>query len=98
MFCMFSAHPTNSNLFADHAPLYRVHCCIFTHATTGLCPDWEDWDPKDNKENAAEVMKLADDWLGIPQVYSSLFTNRFALCCAVLHGFEVSNLSMLNSI
>lgn len=38
----------------------------------GLCPDWEDWNPEDKVENAAEVMKLADDWLGVPQVLASV--------------------------
>lgn len=35
---------------------------------TGLCPDWETWDPVKPVENATEAMQLADDWLGIPQV------------------------------
>ncbi|XP_027134628.1 filamin B a isoform X2 [Larimichthys crocea] len=34
----------------------------------GLCPDWETWDPVKPVENATEAMKLADDWLGVPQV------------------------------
>uniref|UniRef100_A0A7N8XHM8 Filamin B n=1 Tax=Mastacembelus armatus TaxID=205130 RepID=A0A7N8XHM8_9TELE len=34
----------------------------------GLCPDWETWDPVKPVENATEAMKLADEWLGIPQV------------------------------
>ena len=34
----------------------------------GLFPQWEDKDPKDALENAREAMKLAEDWLGIPQV------------------------------
>ncbi|KAJ8682417.1 hypothetical protein QAD02_018209 [Eretmocerus hayati] len=34
----------------------------------GLCPDWQDWDPKDAAQNAAEAMGLADDWLNIPQL------------------------------
>ncbi|XP_061544539.1 filamin-B-like isoform X2 [Phycodurus eques] len=34
----------------------------------GLCPDWETWDPVKPAENATEAMRLADDWLGIPQV------------------------------
>ncbi|XP_029947767.1 filamin B a isoform X1 [Salarias fasciatus] len=33
----------------------------------GLCPDWENWEAKP-VDNATEAMKLADDWLGIPQV------------------------------
>ena len=34
----------------------------------GLCPDWEDWDPKQGKRNATEAMDLAEEWLEVPQV------------------------------
>ncbi|XP_018396446.1 PREDICTED: filamin-A isoform X4 [Cyphomyrmex costatus] len=34
----------------------------------GLCPDWQDWSPKDAIQNASEAMGLADDWLNIPQL------------------------------
>ena len=34
----------------------------------GLCPDWETWDEMKPVDNATEAMKLADDWLGVPQV------------------------------
>ncbi|XP_077979659.1 filamin-A-like [Glandiceps talaboti] len=34
----------------------------------GLCPDWEDWTPDNALPNAREAMKLAEDWLGVPQV------------------------------
>ena len=34
----------------------------------GLFPQWEDKDPKDSVENAREAMKLAEEWLGVPQV------------------------------
>ncbi|XP_066922248.1 filamin-A-like isoform X11 [Clytia hemisphaerica] len=34
----------------------------------GLFPQWEDKDPKDAVENAREAMKLAEEWLGVPQV------------------------------
>lgn len=42
---------------------------------TGLCPDWEDWDPKQGKKNATEAMGLAEEWLEVPQVcyYRSLY-------------------------
>ncbi|KAK0098975.1 hypothetical protein PV326_011999 [Microctonus aethiopoides] len=36
----------------------------------GLCPDWQDWNPKDAAQNATEAMNLADDWLNIPQLIS----------------------------
>lgn len=45
---------------------------------SGLCPDWETWDPVKPVENATEAMQLADDWLGIPQVGFHLFVLR---CC-----------------
>lgn len=34
----------------------------------GLCPDWEDWDPKKAKNNAKEAMDAAEKWLDVPQV------------------------------
>lgn len=43
---------------------------------SGLCPDWNDWDPKDALQNATEAMALADDWLRIPQVSRLIFNAR----------------------
>ncbi|XP_015782662.1 filamin-A isoform X2 [Tetranychus urticae] len=34
----------------------------------GLCPDWPDWKPEDALKNTKEAMKLADDWLNVPQL------------------------------
>ncbi|KAJ9576572.1 hypothetical protein L9F63_025532, partial [Diploptera punctata] len=34
----------------------------------GLCPDWQDWNPKDSIQNATEAMGLADDWLNVRQL------------------------------
>ncbi|CAL1528168.1 unnamed protein product [Lymnaea stagnalis] len=34
----------------------------------GLCPDWEDWDPKKNKANAKEALDAAEKWLDVPQL------------------------------
>uniref|UniRef100_A0A8W8M1Z0 Calponin-homology (CH) domain-containing protein n=1 Tax=Magallana gigas TaxID=29159 RepID=A0A8W8M1Z0_MAGGI len=34
----------------------------------GLCPDWEDWNPKNAKKNAKEAMDNAEKWLDIPQL------------------------------
>nr|WAW84872.1 filamin-like 2 [Halisarca dujardinii] len=34
----------------------------------GLCPEFGTFDPRDALKNAAHAMKLAEDWLGIPQV------------------------------
>ena len=35
---------------------------------SGLCPDWEDWSPKNNVNNAKEAMDAAEEWLDVPQV------------------------------
>ncbi|KAK3102524.1 hypothetical protein FSP39_011943 [Pinctada imbricata] len=32
----------------------------------GLCPDWEDWNPKNAKKNAKEAMDAAEKWLDVP--------------------------------
>ncbi|XP_057297037.1 filamin-B-like isoform X3 [Hydractinia symbiolongicarpus] len=34
----------------------------------GLFPEWEDLSPENALQNAKEAMKLAEDWLGVPQV------------------------------
>ena len=34
----------------------------------GLCPDWQDWDPKRPVENATEAMDLAENWLGVEKL------------------------------
>lgn len=34
----------------------------------GLCPDWNNWDPKDANKNAKEAMDLASKWLDVPQL------------------------------
>lgn len=44
--------------------LYVLFCVV------GLCPDWDSWDASKPVNNAREAMQQADDWLGIPQVYS----------------------------
>ena len=36
--------------------------------STGLCPDWEDWDPRNAKKNAKDAMDNAEEWLDVPQV------------------------------
>ncbi|XP_036419656.1 filamin-C isoform X7 [Colossoma macropomum] len=41
---------------------------MFADSVSGLCPDWEMWDPNQPVENAREAMQQADDWLGVPQV------------------------------
>ena len=46
---------------------------------SGLCPDWEDWDPKKAKQNAQEAMDAAEKWLDVPQVYTSSKARNFLL-------------------
>jgi len=41
---------------------------IKNSAWKGLCPDWEDWDPKKPLQNAREAMDLADEWLNVPKL------------------------------
>ena len=48
----------------------------------GLCPENEDMDPQNALHNATHAMKLAEDWLEVPQVsircsYVSLLTCHF---------------------
>ena len=31
-------------------------------------PDWPDWSPDDALQNTTAAMRLADDWLGVPQL------------------------------
>lgn len=37
----------------------------------GLCPDWKNWKPEDNVKNVAEALKLADEWLEVPQLITA---------------------------
>ncbi|KAL3308086.1 hypothetical protein Ciccas_013387, partial [Cichlidogyrus casuarinus] len=34
----------------------------------GLCPDWRQWQPKENLRNAKEAMDAAEQWLNVPQL------------------------------
>lgn len=42
--------------------------CLVDAVAPGLLPECEDLDPKDALQNAQQAMKLAQDWLDIPQV------------------------------
>ena len=42
----------------------------------GLCPDWEDFDPKKAKDNATEAIEAAEKWLNVPQVCQQCHVNR----------------------
>ena len=44
---------------------------------SGLCPDWEDWDPKKAKQNAQEAMDAAEKWLDVPQVNACSYMEEY---------------------
>jgi len=44
---------------------------FFCAMRTGLCPDWQDWNPANNVDNATEAMDAAEQWLDVPQVCQS---------------------------
>lgn len=39
----------------------------------GLYPDWSNDDPRNRLANAKDAMDLAEQWLGVPQVYTFHF-------------------------
>lgn len=58
---------------ANALPLADCFCLIIVSPiSSGLCPDWEAWDPNQPVQNAREAMQQADDWLGVPQVHLQL--------------------------
>ncbi len=59
----------------------------------GLCPDWEDWDPRRAKGNAKEAIDAADQWLDVPQVsrlVSVLNDNKICMCIFYTFVFQQS--------
>ena len=42
----------------------------------GLCPDWEDWNPKNAIKNAREALNAAQQWLDVPQVSCACYNCR----------------------
>ena len=38
---------------------------------TGLCPDWDEWNPNNAYDNADKAMDLAQTYLDVPKVTSS---------------------------
>jgi len=67
---------------------YGEYTCLKTYLWTvviaGLCPDWQDWNPANNVDNATEAMDAAEQWLDVPQVqcFSLLLgahVNRFMI-------------------
>jgi len=41
---------------------------MFVVMCVGLCPDWQDWNPANNVDNATEAMDAAEQWMDVPQV------------------------------
>ena len=41
----------------------------------GLCPEHVTMEPQNALENASHAMKLAEDWLGVPQVGINMYFN-----------------------
>ena len=54
--------------FTNHWNDGRAIACLVDAVAPGLLPECEDLDPKDALQNAQNAMKLAEDWLGVPQV------------------------------
>ena len=56
----------------------------------GLCPEYATMDPENALENASHAMKLADDWLGVPQV-----SYNFTECLSHVIGSGVAHTLLL---
>ena len=57
----------------------RLIAALVDAIAPGLCPEHEEMNPEKSFENAAYAMKLAEDWLGVPQVMVSLLAKRLYL-------------------
>ena len=73
--------PASSQSPARFSMLMHLFIMLFS-LNIGLCPDWEDWDPKQGKRNATEAMDLAEEWLEVPQVCEccQITSTRLYLC------------------
>ena len=60
-------HKTINNFTADWNDGTLVAALVDAMAP-GLCPENEDMDPENAYHNASHAMKLAEDWLEVPQV------------------------------
>ena len=57
-----------AKLTLDEYTLITLMTCVFF---SGLCPDWDGWNPNDKVRNATEAMDCAEQWLDVPQVFST---------------------------
>ena len=60
-------HKTINNFTSDWNDGTLVAALVDAMAP-GLCPENEEMDPQNALHNAAHAMKLAEDWLDVPQV------------------------------
>ena len=60
-------HKNIKNFTSDWNDGTAVAALVDAHAP-GLCPEADTMDPNNALQNATYAMKLAEDWLGIPQV------------------------------
>ncbi len=60
-------HKTINNLTTDWNDGTLIAALVDAHAP-GLCPEADTMDPQNALENASHAMKLAEDWLDVPQV------------------------------
>lgn len=56
---------------------------------SGLCPDWEDWDPKKGRQNAKEAMDAAEKWLDVPQVLYLIHLCSPCISWSNMYSYEV---------
>ena len=62
----------------------------------GLCPEYATMEPQNALENASHAMKLAEDWLGVPQVSCSNFREHVgAELCKKFEDCITKQLSVL---
>jgi len=55
-------------LFSCNFGLFLLIVTVGFLVRLGLCPDWQDWNPANNVDNATEAMDAAEQWLDVPQV------------------------------
>lgn len=66
-------HKTINNFTSDWNDGTLVAALVDAMAP-GLCPENEEMDPENALHNATHAMKLAEDWLDVPQVHWDLST------------------------
>lgn len=80
-------HKTINNFTSDWNDGTLVAALVDAMAP-GLCPENEDMDPQNALHNATHAMKLAEDWLDVPQV-SSRYSYVSLLVCYFTHRLYI---------